>query len=180
MEFQSEASQLLHLPQTNMEPILDSKSPLVQSSPSVPVTRERFQLERISTITGLHPNYLLYELSINPSFQIPTTQVQEHIRSIELYSNFLERPPRISSQEIGNILRTNPLSSSAVIKEHLLRLMGGRLVGSMFLSSIEKFHEVSYHAPQALIGSRSPKGQLALFGMKINRINLQDVFFQQR
>jgi hypothetical protein len=109
------------------------------------MTRERSQLERISTFTGLHPNYLLYELSLDPAYQLPLADIQTKIREIEIQgsgNDFLSLPPLMRPQDLSLMLRRNPMAAASLLKQQMLRVMGDRLVGSMSLSSLRDYSEV--------------------------------------
>lgn len=131
-------------PNQQATPLDSSVVNLGKSSPSPPqMTRERFQLERISAFTGLHPNYLLYELSLDPTYQLNVTDIQSKIREIEIQSgnDFLALPP-LKPQALSVSLRRNPMAAAGLLKQQMLRVMGDRLVGSLILSSLKDHNEV--------------------------------------
>ena len=109
---------------------------------NTPMTPERYRLERVAQFTGLHPNYILYELSLDPNYKLPTADIENKIRSLQNYDNFLLIERQLSPEEVTQLLRNNPLSASYILKDQILRMMGDRLIGSMILSSLSNFSEV--------------------------------------
>lgn len=109
---------------------------------NIPMTPERYRLERVSKFTGLHPNYLLYELSLDPNYRLPINDIENKIRKLQDYNNFLLIESQLTPQEVTQILRNNPILASEIIKDQMLRMMGDRLIGSMILSSLNTFNEV--------------------------------------
>lgn len=111
------------------------------SSPPVQKSREQFQLEKVSNFTGLHPNYILYELSLNPSYTLPLADVQNRIRQLENF-DFLSSLPTVKPEDINTLFRGNPISAAGLLREQMLRVMGDKLVGAMSLSLITDYIEV--------------------------------------
>jgi hypothetical protein len=135
---------------THSAPAAPASSPALSGSPSVPaqpvtpMTRERFQLERISSFTGLDPNYILYELSLDPAYQLPLADIQSKIHEIEIQSgnDFLSLPPLLKPQDLNLTLRKNPMAAASLLKQQMLRVMGDRLVGAMSLSTLIDYNKV--------------------------------------
>jgi hypothetical protein len=112
---------------------------------NVQITRERFQLERVSSFTGLPPNYLLYELSLDSKYALPLAHIHEKIQNIQHQQNFLTvfpPPLRVNSEELKDALQKNPLAAAGILKDQMLRIMGDRLIGAMSLSLLTDCSEV--------------------------------------
>jgi hypothetical protein len=123
-------------------------------------------LQRVSHITGLSVNRLIYEILLNPHFHIPLPKIDEETAYRSNYNTIRNPAPAPApapaaaaaassnglvviqgrgiqtGRDIGELLQSDPKEGAKALKRHLLLVMGDRIVASLTLSSVVRPEEV--------------------------------------
>jgi len=136
-------------PVVNLNQSVDISAASASSGPSsistLPPSREELQLKRVTSLANISSNRVMYELLLDPAYKLPVPDT------------FSSTDASLNPKHISALMQSDPTAGAQALKQHMLRVMGDKMIASMTLSPLQSPSEVEEGKTYAVwYGSDSP------------------------